>query len=148
MKKIILTLILAVMAFPAMAQEHSQDHDSWLKPVEAQFVCMVNNQSYDTPQIAVEVEGKTYFGCCPMCKAKLEKVSALRAATDPVSGKSVDKAEAVIGAGPDKTVYYFESEENLHTYASGPMPEMSENGSGSSMKGMMAEEGGHNHEQP
>tara|TARA_R110002124_G_scaffold266813_2_gene433814 strand:- start:4547 stop:4942 length:396 start_codon:yes stop_codon:yes gene_type:complete len=130
MRKIILTLILAVIAVPAMAQ----DHEGWLKPVKAQFVCMVNNQSHGTPQIAVEVEGKTYYGCCPMCKAKLEKSSAIRTAIDPVSGNHVDKAEAVMGTGPDRTVYYFESEENLHSYASSSV---------GGMKSMMREEGVH-----
>tara|TARA_R110002126_G_C10490543_1_gene503772 strand:+ start:14586 stop:15011 length:426 start_codon:yes stop_codon:yes gene_type:complete len=140
MKKIILTLILAVIAVPAMAQDHSHSHDGWLKPIEAQFVCMVNNQSHGTPQIAVEVEGKTYYGCCPMCKAKLEKSSAIRTAIDPVSGNHVDKAEAVIGTGPDRTVYYFESEENLHSYASDPV---TEHGSAGGMKSLMMEEGAH-----
>lgn len=149
MKKLILTLILAVMAVPAMAQEHSHDHGGdWLKPVEAQYVCMVNNQSYDSPQIAVEVEGKTYYGCCSMCKARLEKDPAIRAAVDPVSGNSVNKAEAVIGAGPDKTAYYFENEENFHTFASSPMPEAQEHGAMDSMdmqgmKGSMTD--GHDH---
>ena len=124
MKKLILTLILIIGAVPAMAQEHSKDHDGWLKPIEAEYVCMVNNQSYDTPQIAVEVEGKTYYGCCSMCKTRLEKDPAIRAAVDPVSGKSVNKADAVIGASSDRTVYYFENDENFHTFASGPMPEM------------------------
>lgn len=140
MKKLLMTLILAIMAVPAMAQEHSHDHGGdWLKPVEAQFVCMVNNQSYDTPQIAVEVEGKTYYGCCPMCKDRLANDPAARSAVDPVSGNTVNKAEAVIGAGPDRAVYYFENEENFQKYASGPMPETKHDhmdGMGMGMKGM------------
>ena len=138
MKKLLMTLILAIIAVPAMAQEHSHDHDGdWLKPVEAQFVCMVNNQSYDTPQIAVEVEGKTYYGCCPMCKNRLEKDPAIRSAVDPVSGNAVNKAEAVIGTGPDKTVYYFENEENFQKFANGPMPEAHDHGAMDGMKGNM-----------
>lgn len=138
MKKLLMTLILAIMAVPAMAQEHSHDHGGdWLKPVEAQFICMVNNQSYETPQIAVEVEGETYYGCCPMCKDRLTKDPAARSAVDPVSGNTVNKAEAVIGSGPDKTVYYFENEENFKKYASGPMPEMKQDHmEGMNMKGM------------
>ena len=146
MKKFILPLILAIIALPAIAQERVQDQDGWLKPVDRQYVCMVNNQSYDTPQISVEVEGKTYYGCCLMCKTKLEKVPALRSATDPVSGNTVNKAEAVIGAGPDRTVYYFENEENFHAYANGPMPEMHHKDM-DKMDGMMMEGNGHNHEQ-
>ena len=134
MKQFILTLILAVLTVPAMAQELSHDPaEIWLKPVEAQYVCMVNNQSYDSPQIAVEVEGKTYYGCCPMCKDRLEKDASIRAAVDPVSGNQVNKAEAVIGAGPDNTVYYFENEENFYKFASGPIPATHEQGEGMMM---------------
>ncbi len=133
MKKLFMTLILAIMAVPAMAQEHSDDHGrDWLKPVEAQFICMVNNQSYDTPQIAVEVEGKTYYGCCPMCKDRLANDPAVRSAVDPVSGNTVNKADVVIGSGPDRTAYYFENEENFQKYAGSPMPEMKHD----HMKGM------------
>ncbi len=133
MKKLILTLILAVMAFPVMAQEPSDaSKEAWLKTVETQYVCMVNNQSYDSPQIAVEVEGKTYYGCCSMCKDRLEKDPAIRAAIDPVSGNSVNKAEAIIGADVKGKTYYFENMENFSAYANGPMPAMP----GMSKKGM------------
>jgi YHS domain-containing protein len=88
-----------------------------LKRVEAQYVCMINNKFLDKPQIPVTVGGKTYYGCCPMCKAKLEKSAAARTAVDPVSGKQVDKASAVIGAAPDGTVHYFESEANLSAFS-------------------------------
>src|SRR5687768_563470 len=36
-------------------------------------VCMVNNQYMGRPQIPTTVAGKTYYGCCPMCKGRLEK---------------------------------------------------------------------------
>ena len=48
-----------------------------------------------------------------MCKTALAKDAAKRVAVDPVSGKEVDKAKAVIGAQEDGRVFYFESEENL-----------------------------------
>lgn len=32
-------------------------------------VCMVNNTVFDKPQIPVQVEGKTYYGCCGGCVA-------------------------------------------------------------------------------
>lgn len=125
MKKLLLTILMLFMAAPAMAAEAAHEHaDSWLKPVEAQYVCMMNNKVFDTPQIAIEVEGKTYYGCCPMCADKLKGDPSLRSAVDPVSGNSVDKSAAVIGADPHGMTYYFENEENFHKYASGPMPEM------------------------
>ncbi len=125
MKKLLLTILMLFIAVPAIAAESGHEHgDSWLKPVEAQYVCMMNNKVFDKPQIAIEVEGKTYYGCCPMCADKLKNDASLRSATDPVSGKQVDKSSAVIGADPHGMTYYFESQKNFHTYASGPMPEM------------------------
>jgi YHS domain-containing protein len=67
-------------------------------------------------QIPVVVDGKTYYGCCEMCKKALASDASKRAAVDPVSGKKVDKAAAVIGADADGNVKYFESEKNLQKY--------------------------------
>ena len=88
-----------------------------LKRVETKKVCMVNNQVFDKDQIPVTVEGKTYYGCCEMCKERLSKDAAARTAVDPVSGKTVDKATAVIGALPDGKVLYFESQETYEKYS-------------------------------
>lgn len=88
-----------------------------LQQVDSEYVCMVNNKLFHNKQIAVEVHGKTYYGCCPMCKAKLEQSAALRTAVDPVSGNDVDKAGAIIGAKENGEVYYFENEDNLKKYS-------------------------------
>ena len=124
MKTILLALVMALSAFaPAMAADTGHTHDAtWLKSTEAQYVCMMNNKVFDKPQIAIEIEGKTYYGCCPMCADRLKNDVSLRTATDPVSGKQVDKASAVIGADTHSMTYYFESKENLDKFASGPMP--------------------------
>lgn len=88
-----------------------------LQRVEAKKVCMINNQLFAKDQIPVEVEGKTYYGCCEMCKERLAKDVAARTATDPVTGKDVDKATAVIAALEDGSVLYFESEKTFEQYA-------------------------------
>ena len=44
-----------------------------LKRVETKKVCMVNNQVFEKDQIPVAVDGKTYYGCCEMCKERLAK---------------------------------------------------------------------------
>ena len=142
MNKYLAALTLTILlASPAYAQDHSGhgDHDmshmeemkhdhhksdkstmtgtvQTVRQVEPQMVCMVNDTAFDTPQIAVEVEGATYYGCCPMCKERLEKDASIRKAIDPVSGNEVDKAQAVIGADAEGKVHYFESEENLHAH--------------------------------
>lgn len=79
-------------------------------------VCMVNNQFMGRAQIPVEVEGKTYFGCCEMCKGRLAREPSSRSAKDPVSGEVVDKASAVIAKKPSGEVVYFESKETFERY--------------------------------
>ncbi len=79
-------------------------------------VCMVTNQYMGTAQIPIEVEGKTYFGCCEMCKGRLANEPATRQATDPVSGATVDKATAVIARQPDGKLLYFASADTFGRY--------------------------------
>ena len=122
MKKLLLTLVLALFTLPAFAQG-SGDATTALTPIKSEYVCMVNNAAFDKPQIPVEVNRKTYYGCCPMCKERLAKDASARTATDPVSGKSVDKAEAIIGKAPDGSVYYFENEGNMKQYKIASTPD-------------------------
>ena len=78
---------------------------------------MVNNQYMGQKQIPVTVEGKTYYGCCQMCEAKLNKDPTARLAEDPVSKRPVDKATAVIAKDTSGRVLYFEDEASLRAYA-------------------------------
>ena len=94
----------------------AQDPAPPLTKVEAKKVCMINERFMNHDQIPVEVEGKTYYGCCAMCKERLANDATKRVAVDPVSGKTVDKAKAVIGASSEGVVVYFESEKNLKKY--------------------------------
>lgn len=87
-----------------------------IERVEAKRVCMVNDSVFPKDQIPVQVDGKTYFGCCEMCKGRLASDASARTAIDPVSGKTVDKATAVIGATPDGKVLYFESDATFSQY--------------------------------
>jgi YHS domain-containing protein len=103
---ILLVLFFAVAAFG----------DAVIKPVgkltkvEPKTVCMINEQAMGKDQIPVEVEGRTYYGCCEMCKKALSTDAAKRVSFDPVTGKQVDKATAVIAAQEDGRVFYFESD--------------------------------------
>ncbi len=101
-----------------VAQAAGQE-SSALQRVEAKKVCMINNQLVAKDQIPVEVQGKTYYGCCEMCKERLTKDAAARTGTDPVTGKPVDKATAVIAALEDGSVLYFESEKTFEQYSKG-----------------------------
>jgi YHS domain-containing protein len=113
-----LVLIAALTLYMGEAGAQNQGTTSpELKQVESKYVCMVTNQLYDKEQIPVAVDGKMYYGCCQMCEAKLKEDPSSRMATDPVSGKEVDKSTAVIGAAPDGKVYYFENAEDLKAFA-------------------------------
>lgn len=90
-----------------------------LQVVDAEYVCMINNQRFNKVQIPVEVKGRTYYGCCEMCKGKLGGDPKSRVAVDPVSGKEVDKSRAVIGVNADGAAFYFENAENLKRYKAG-----------------------------
>lgn len=117
-----LCLILVVTVFfsQAGAQDSENSHIDNTAPtlseVESKYVCMINDQIYNKEQIPVEVEGKTYYGCCKMCEAKLKSDPDSRESIDPVSNKKVDKAQSVIGAAPDGSVYYFENKTNLQEF--------------------------------
>lgn len=87
-----------------------------LKRVPTEKVCMINNEFMSKKQIPVEVDGKTYYGCCQACYTALKTNAATRYAVDPVSGNEVDKAKAVIGSRPDGKVFYFESESSFTAY--------------------------------
>lgn len=108
--------LLALSFFIAGVSNAEQNSSNSLTEVEGVKVCMVTDQLFVKDQIPVELEGKTYYGCCEMCKGKLKNNPDSRVAIDPISGNQVDKAQAVIGAAPDGSVYYFESEENLAKY--------------------------------
>lgn len=104
----LLMLALLVVAGRAAAEP--------IERVDAKRVCMITNAYFPKDQIPVQVDGKTYFGCCEMCKGKLSSDATSRTATDPISGKPVDKATAVIGATPDGKVLYFENDSTFTQY--------------------------------
>lgn len=73
-------------------------------------VCMMQDTMMAVPAIPLASGGKTYYGCCEMCKAKIAAEPArYTLARDPVSGAVVDKATAAL-LSVDGRVLYFESE--------------------------------------
>jgi YHS domain-containing protein len=115
MRKSIVLLFTLLFAAAAFAQTDVKPSGKLTK-VEPKTVCMINEHAMGKDQIPVEVEGRTYYGCCEMCKKALAENADKRSAVDPVSGKKVDKATAVIAAQEDGRVFYFENEANLAKY--------------------------------
>ncbi len=86
--------------------------------IKRKYVSMYYNEIIDTPCEPVIVDGKTYNGCCKFTSEQLRTNKETRYATDPFSGKKVDKATAYIAPDPNKErgVLYFESKENYDKY--------------------------------
>lgn len=105
----------------SQGQERSSDTSasSLTLVTDRSLVCMVNNQFMGRPQIPIEVDGRTYYGCCEMCKGRLGSDPSSRVSTDPVSGNTVDKATAVIGRAGDGRTLYFENNQTFAAYAQG-----------------------------
>ena len=112
----ILFCVLTVLSMGSAAYSQDGQTPGQLTEVDSKYVCMVTDKLFDKEQIPVEVEGKTYYGCCEMCKGKLQSDVSVREAADPVSGNTVDKSTAVIGATSSGDILYFENEETLQAY--------------------------------
>jgi YHS domain-containing protein len=116
-------VVLSVACAKEVPERSAEAISPTVQPVAAvhriedpSFVCMVNDAYMGRAQIPVEVDGKTYFGCCDMCKGRLANEPGTRTATDPVSGTSVDKAAAILAMDAAGKVLYFDSEETLRRY--------------------------------
>jgi YHS domain-containing protein len=97
------------------AEDISEENTS-VKSVNPDVVCMTNDRILWTPQIPVQVEGKTYYGCCEGCVKSLQSNRSVRFAKDPFTGDEVDKAKAFIVEGPKGKALYFESPETAQKY--------------------------------
>jgi YHS domain-containing protein len=90
-----------------------QDKEA-LEVVDSEYVCMVNDAVYEKRKIHV----RSREGLLRLLR-DVQGTSATDgscAAIDPVSGKEVDKAKAVIGADSYKRVFYFENEKNFEKF--------------------------------
>lgn len=83
--------------------------------VDSDKVCMVNDKFMGIEQIPVKADGKMYYGCCKNCIAKIQNnQNNVRFAKDPLTGETVDKADAYTVSLKDRTrkILYFKSEQN------------------------------------
>jgi YHS domain-containing protein len=120
MKKLVVVLVLAVTALRAIAGVPAAAALPLTSVPERSHVCMMQDTVLPTAGLPVEHNGKTYFGCCPMCRGRmLAEPTKYTLATDPVSGKQVDKATAPLLEYRGK-VFYFESEKTRDAFARDP----------------------------
>lgn len=106
------SLLCLVMLGASLPEAHANT----IKRVPTKQVCMINDEFMAKKQIPVDVDGKTYYGCCQACYNALKSDARTRYSVDPVTGNKVDKALAVIGALSNGKVFYFESEKTFRAY--------------------------------
>jgi len=105
-------MIATILAATALAASPGEK----VKQVDAKYTCFITKKHFDKPQNEVVVAGKKYYGCCEMCTKQLADDPKSRVAIDPVNGKEVDKADAVIGIDKAGNVYFFENADNLKKF--------------------------------
>ncbi|MBL4939622.1 MAG: hypothetical protein JKY16_04990 [Lutibacter sp.] len=95
----------------AQEKTNIQAKQSYDYNLKSSFVCYVTNRYMGTEQIPVEVDGKSYYGCCEGCIGNLKNNRKTRYAIDPLTGEEVDKALAYIVLNPrgGGEVLYFKS---------------------------------------
>lgn len=110
-----LTIGALVLTVPSPARAKNPSGET-VTQVEAKYTCMVEKKYFDDPQEPVVIDEHTYYVCCKMCAAQLLEDPASRKDVDPVSGKEVNKATAVVGVSAAGKVYFFENAENLKQF--------------------------------
>lgn len=95
----------------------SEDSTAALTRIEdPSQVCMVRNHFMGRPQLSIQAEGSTYYGCCAGCANRLLQDARARTAVDPISHNPVDKGLAVLARTSRGAVLYFENESNLEMF--------------------------------
>ena len=113
-KKVTLASLLMLALFVTFALAVTGNVD------KKEYVCMMQDMVLGKAGIPIQFAGKTYYGCCEMCKEKIKnEPQKYTRATDLVSRKPVDKSESFIYS-VDGTAYYFASDANRKTFAANP----------------------------
>ena len=118
---VFLLIILIFLSVPIYREHESQKVLENLMNQEIPFqeVCVVSNEIKFEELEPVIIENKTYWVCCPKCKAKLIRNSnTIRFAFDPYLKEKLNKADAIIIQNPENKgkVLYFKSKENLEKF--------------------------------
>lgn len=100
------------------SEKTAQLGQSAFQVVPASKICMPQDRVFPNKMFSIEYNGKTYYGCCMGCIKKIKKdPNRYIWAKDPISGETVDKADAIILDIQGKAVY-FASKDNARNFAS------------------------------
>lgn len=89
------------------------------KKLESQQICMFRNQLIMEAASSIEIDGQTYYACCPGCAEKLKNnYQESQFAIDEYSHHRIRKTKAFIILNNKSTrkVSYFESEKNYNQF--------------------------------
>ncbi|MBI5192065.1 MAG: hypothetical protein HZA08_01330 [Nitrospirae bacterium] len=89
---------------------------AWLKRVKPSEVNMVTNRYTQSEQSAVRMEGKLYFTSGDAYITNLKQNPSIRFAKDPISGRTVDKAEAAIYIDASGRALYFKTDDSFKNF--------------------------------
>ena len=84
--------------------------------VEAFSVCMLDDLYTPSKNHPSQIDGSTYYCCYEDCNEHFTEKGMSRFAQDPISGATVNKANAVYGRMQNGRIFYFENEEDLAAY--------------------------------
>lgn len=130
MRQKLFSLALGLLALTWWTSACGQSHaaTSYMEPVAKNQICMIQKYYMGPDQMTpVAIAGKTYYVCCQGCKDTLMKDPAKeRFAIDPVSGKKVDKADAVLGKASNGQIHFFESVADRDAFRPTPTPKPSD----------------------
>lgn len=96
---------------------------AWMMKVKPGEVNMVTNRHEKKTQEEIRLDGKVYYGSGQGMAWNMTQNPSIRFSKDPVTNKTIDKAEAVIFADASGRVHYFESENSFQSFVSLATPQ-------------------------
>lgn len=90
--------------------------NAWLKRVKPSEVNMVTNRYSQSAKNAVKMEGKLYYTSGEAYVANLKQNPSIRFAKDPISGRTIDKAEAAIYIDASGRALYFKTDDSFKNF--------------------------------
>ncbi|MUP39402.1 hypothetical protein [Labilibaculum euxinus] len=120
----LIILLVAIVVYAPVINERDKSETLKFSSFEGKemldnMVCMVRGDIKSKSTLPIQIEDKTYRGCCQKCMDKLERnVNNIRFTIDPITGQSINKADAVIKQDPhdNKRVLFFKSNETYNQY--------------------------------
>lgn len=110
-----LEALRAKKTLPAMSHADSPAQ-AWLMRVKPSEVNMVTNRYTQSEQSAVKMEGKLYYTSGEAYIANLKQNPSIRFAKDPISGRTIDKAEAAIYIDASGRALYFKTDDSFKNF--------------------------------